>query len=128
MGPKPLSKPTPTEVEIFSILWEQGPSTVRQVHERLGVKRSIGYTGVLKVMQNMFAKELVHRNQEEHAHIYEARKPKQIKHQLLSDLIRRVFAGSASQLVLHLLEDGNASPEEIEEIRRMLAAHRRRSK
>jgi BlaI family penicillinase repressor len=128
MARKPSSKPTPTEVEILGILWERGPSTVREVHESLGPKRSVGYTGVLKLLQNMLAKELVCRNQDEHAHVYEAREPARMKRELLSDLMRRVFAGSASQLVLHLLEDKNATPEEIQEIERMLALHRKRAK
>lgn len=128
MARKFSSKPTPTEVEILAVLWERGPSTVRDVYEHLGDERAIGYTGVLKVMQNMLAKGLVGRNQDERAHVYEAVEAAQTKRQLLSDLMHRVFGGSASQLVLHLLDDKIASPEEIEEIRRMLAAHRRKSK
>lgn len=128
MARKNAAKPTPAEVEILSILWDRGPSTVREVHERLGPDKSVGYTGVLKLLQNMHAKGLVHRNQDGQAHVYEAREPARMKRQLLGDLMQRVFAGSASQLVLHLLEDGKATPQEIEEIRRMLAEHRRRSK
>ena len=101
---------------------------MREVHERLGADRSVGYTGVLKLLQNMHAKGLVHRNQDGQAHVYEAREPARMKRQLLGDLVQRVFAGSASQLVLHLLEDEKATPEEIEEIRQMLAEHQRRSK
>jgi predicted transcriptional regulator len=125
---KPTLKPTAAEVEILGILWDRGPSTVREVHERCGTDRSVGYTGILKLLQNMHAKGLVQRNQDGQAHIYEAREPARMKRQLLGDLVQRVFAGSASQLVLHLLEDEKASPEEIEEIRQMLAQHRRRSK
>jgi BlaI family penicillinase repressor len=128
MAKKPSAKPTPTEVEVLSILWERGPSTVRDVHERLGAERAIGYTGALKLLQNMYAKGLVRRNQDERAHIYEVNEPARAKRQLLGDLIQRAFGGSASQLVLHLLENDITPPEEIEEIRRMLAAHRRRSK
>jgi BlaI family penicillinase repressor len=102
---------------------------VREVHERLGHDRSVGYTGALKLLQNMHAKGLVHRNQGQgQAHVYEAREPASMKRQLLGELIARVFSGSASQLVLHLLEDEKASPEEIEEIRQMLAKHKGRSK
>ena len=126
MTKKPAVKPTPAEVEVLSILWARGASTVREVHERFGPGRSVGYTGVLKLLQNMHAKGMVQRHQEGQAHIYEAREPARMKRQLLGDLMQRAFAGSASQLVLHLLEDG--SPEEIEEIRQMLADHRRRSK
>lgn len=128
MARKRSRKPTPAEVEILRILWERGPSTVRQVHESLGAERAVGYTGVLKLLQNMFAKGLVHRDPGERAHIYEAREPEHTKRQLLGDLMQRVFGGSASQLVLHLLEDDIASPAEIEEIQRMLARHRRRTK
>lgn len=128
MTKKATAKPTPAEVKILSILWDRGPSTVRDVHEHLGAERSIGYTGVLKLLQNMHAKGLVGRNQDAQAHIYEAREPAQMKRQLLGDLMQRVFGGSVSQLMLHLLEDKKASPEEIAEIQKMLAAHRRRSK
>jgi predicted transcriptional regulator len=127
MAKKPSSRPTPAEVEILGILFAHGPSTVRQVHEKLGPERP-GYTGVLKLMQNMFAKGLVRRQAQDNAHIYEAREPARMKSQLLGEMVARVFAGSASQLVMHLLEDEKASPEEIAEIRRMLAAHKGRGK
>jgi len=120
--------PTPAEVEILSILWARGPSTVREVHERFGVERSVGYTGVLKLMQNMFAKGLVRRDERGHAHVYEAREAARTKNRLLSELMSRAFGGSASMLVQHLLDDDIASPEEIEEIRRLLAAHKRKAK
>ena len=128
MARKPAFKPTPAEVEILSLLWDHGPSTVREVHERLGAERSVGYTGALKLLQNMHAKGLVNRSQDGQAHVYEAREPARMKRQLLGELVQRVFAGSASQLVLHLLEDEKATPEEIDEIRQMLAKHQRRSK
>ena len=128
MEKKPSSKPTRTEVEILGILWNRGPSTVREMHERLSTERPIGYTGVLKLLQNMFGKGLVRRNQSGRAHVYQAVEPAKAKRQLISDLMQRAFGGSASQLVLHLLKDEIATPEEIEEIRRMLAEHRRRSR
>lgn len=126
MARKPATKPTPAEVDILGILFASGPSTVREVHERLGT--AVGYTGILKLMQNMHAKGLVARRQAGQAHVYEAREPARMKRQLLGEMVSRVFAGSASQLVLHLLEDEKATPEEIEEIRQMLAKHKGRSK
>jgi predicted transcriptional regulator len=121
------TRPTQAEIEILGILWEHGPSTVRQVHERLGPQRP-GYTGVLKLMQNMHAKGLVNRETGDHAHVYEAHEPQKMKSQLLGETVRQLFAGSASRLVLHLLEDRKSSPEEIAEIRRLLAAHKGRDK
>jgi BlaI family penicillinase repressor len=128
MARKSAKTPTPAEIDILGILFASGPSTVREVHERLGAERPVGYTGALKLLQNMYAKGLVSRSQDGQAHVYEAREPARMKRQLLGDLVSRVFAGSASQLVLHLLEDEKASPADIEEIRQMLAKHQRRSK
>ena len=121
MSSASVSKPTPNELEILRVLWERGPSTVREVHEALSSVREVGYTTVLKVMQIMTVKGMVRRNEESRAHVYQACQPaEKTKQQLVSDLLHRAFAGSASQLMMHALA-GKKTPElEIEEIRRML--------
>ncbi len=73
MPRKQSIKPTPAEVEILTVLWERGPSKLREVHERLEQEKPIGYTGVLKLLQNMLAKGLVSHREEQRAHIYDAR-------------------------------------------------------
>ncbi len=83
---------------------------------------------MLKLLQNMFAKGLVHRREDGRAHIYDVRESAKTKRRLLRDLMQGVFGGSASQLMLHLLEDDIATAEEIDEIKKMLAARRRKSK
>jgi predicted transcriptional regulator len=114
-------KPTSTELEILRVLWERGPSTVREVHDVLARTKPAGYTTVLKLLQIMTAKGSVMRNEDARAHIYEARQPAEnTKRQLVGDLLQRAFAGSASQLMMHALAGKRASREEIEEIRRML--------
>lgn len=114
-------KPTPTELEILRVLWDRGPSTVREVHETLSDAREIGYTTVLKIMQIMTAKGMVRRNEESRAHVYHACQPAdKTKQQLVSDLLHRAFAGSASQLMMHALAGKKTPEREIEEIRRML--------
>src|SRR4051812_6599515 len=95
MAKKSVAKPTPAEVDILGILFATGPSTVREVHERLGT--AAGYTGILKLLQNMHAKGLVQRSRDGQAHVYEAGEPARMKRQLLGELVQRVFAGSASQ-------------------------------
>jgi predicted transcriptional regulator len=117
-------KPSPTELEILRILWELGPSTVRQVFERLSETRPIGYTGVLKTLQIMTVKGSVKRDESERAHVYEAVQPAaKTKRQLVGDLLDRAFAGSASQLVMHALSGRKTSKEELDEIRKILADH-----
>ena len=118
------TRPTATELDILRILWERGPSTVRDVHEALSAERQIGYTGVLKFLQIMTGKGSVVRNEDQRAHVYEAAEPPETtKQKVAGDLMRKVFAGSASQLVLHALQDKRATPDDIAEIRRMLDAY-----
>ena len=120
----PAGRMTATELDILRILWERGPSTVRDVHETLSAERPIGYTGALKFLQIMTAKGSVIRNEDQRAHVYEAAEPPETtKQKVAGDLMRKVFAGSASQLVLHALQDKRATPDDIAEIRRMLDAY-----
>ena len=118
------NKPSPTELEILRILWEDGPSTVRHVFERLSETRAIGYTGALKTLQIMTVKGSVRRDESERAHVYEAVQPAaKTKRQLVGDLLEKAFAGSASQLVMHALSGRKTSKEELDEIRKILADH-----
>ena len=120
-------KPTASELEILHVLWERGPSTVRQVHQALSDKRPIGYTSVLKLMQIMTAKGTLRRNEEQRAHVYEAVQPaEKTKRQLALDVLQRVFDGSASQLMMHALADRKASKEEVDELRRLLNDYERK--
>ena len=119
-------KPTPSELEILHVLWDRGPSTVREVHDALGEEKHVGYTSVLKFLQIMTAKGLVRRNESQRAHVYEACMPaEQTKRQLAGDILQRVFEGSASQLMMHALAGRKASREEIEELRRLLHEYER---
>src|SRR5580692_8631047 len=119
-----LQKPTATELEILRVLWSRGPSTVRDVLESLNEKRAMGYTGALKLMQIMTSKGLVRRDERARAHVYEACRPaEQTKRQLARDILQRVFEGSASQLMMHVLAERRTSREEIEELRRLLDDH-----
>jgi BlaI family transcriptional regulator, penicillinase repressor len=114
-------KPTASELEILHVLWNRGPSTVREVLDSLNEKKNMGYTGVLKLLQIMTAKGTVRRDETSRAHIYAAFRPAdQTKRQLAIDVLQRVFEGSASQLMMHALAGHRASPEEIEELRRIL--------
>lgn len=116
-----LPRPTDTELEILKVLWDRGPSTVREIHEALAASKGTGYTTVLKQLQIMTDKELVSRDEQQRAHIYSARLPReQTERELVADLLDRALDGSASKLVLHALESKRASREELDEIRRLL--------
>src|ERR1700743_2922491 len=99
---KATPKPTVMELAILRVLWERGPSTVRDVHEVLEAERPTGYTTVLKLLQIMTVKGMVVRNEDARAHVYEARQPAEnTKRQLVSDLVQRAFSGSANGALKH---------------------------
>jgi len=123
----PTQKPTASELEILQILWDRGPSTVRDVHQALNEKRPLGYTTVLKLMQIMTAKGTVRRNEEQRAHVYEAVQPaEKTKRELALDVLQRVFDGSASELMMHALAGHKGSKAEVEELRRLLNEYERK--
>jgi predicted transcriptional regulator len=113
--------PTNAELEILAVLWNIGPATVRDVHEHLKRRDEIGYTTVLKLLQNMFEKGLVLRQDEQRSHIYSpAYKRADVIRRITRGFIDRVFSGSRSELVLHALREERLSPEEIAEIQTVL--------
>jgi len=116
-------------LEILRILWARGPSTVREVHEALSAKKTVGYTTVLKLLQIMTEKGTVRRDENQRAHVYEACEPAaETKRQLAGDVLQRVFEGSASQLMQHALAGRRTSPKEIEELRRLLDEYERKQR
>jgi predicted transcriptional regulator len=121
MPDKERPRPTDAELEILKVLWRRGPSTVREVFEALSETRGTGYTTVLKLMQIMSDKGLVTRDESERAHRYEAALAEdETQRQLVGDLLRKVFDGSAKRLVVQALSSEAASREELDEIRQML--------
>ena len=114
-------RPTDAEIEILKVLWRRGASTVREVFDALGEVKTTGYTTVLKTMQIMSEKGLVTRDETERAHRYEAAFAEELtQRQMVGDLLRRVFDGSAKKLVLQALSTERASADELTEIRRLL--------
>jgi predicted transcriptional regulator len=114
-------RPTDAELAILRVLWQRGPSTVRDVHEDLNRDGATGYTTVLKMLQIMTEKGHVVRDETERAHVYEARYSEQkTQRQLLSDLADRAFGGSAAKLVMQALSGRKATAEELGVIREFL--------
>ena len=123
-GVKPfLRKPTNAEVAILRVLWSRGPSTVREVAKAMD--REAAYTTVLKLMQNMAEKRLVRRDVSSRTHVYApAFTEEQTQRQLVTDLLDRVFDGSAAKLVMQVLAATKTSPKELAEIRKLLDRQR----
>lgn len=116
-----LPRPTNAELEILTVLWSIGPSTVRGVYDVIRRRRSAQYSTILKFMQIMAEKGLVRRDEKQRAHIYEAAKPREwTQRQLAGDLLDRAFSGSAKALLIGALSARKATKAELAELREML--------
>ena len=114
-------RPTDAELAILRVLWDRGPSTVREVHDALSTTQGSGYTTVLKLMQIMTDKGLVVRDESQRAHVYVPRLSKQrTQRQLLGDLVDRAFGGSSTKLVLEALAGQHATSKDLRDIRALL--------
>ena len=117
--------PTPGELEVLKVLWERGPSTVREVMEVLNETRRRAYTSVMSLLGVMTEKGLLTREPKGRAYVYRAKVAREkTLGQMVDDLLGRAFEGSASTLVARLLDQSSPSPEELEEIRRTLEEYR----
>jgi BlaI family transcriptional regulator, penicillinase repressor len=114
-------RPTEAELTILRVLWEGGPATVREIHKVLAAERQTGYTTVLKLLQIMTEKGLVARDESRRPQVYRAAYSQQhTQRQMVGDLLQRAFGGSVKALVLQALEAKKSSPEELEEMERLL--------
>ena len=117
-------QPTDSELAVLGVLWESGPSTVRQVHDALGSDRGVRYTTTLKTMQVMAERGLLHRDQSRRSHVYRsAIDEKGVRRRLVRELAGQVFGGSTRKLILHALSAGGVSAEEVREIKKVLQEH-----
>ena len=114
-------KPTESELEILSILWDLEKATVRMVHEKLSEHKESGYTTTLKLMQIMHEKKLVTRDDSNKSHIYEPAVSKEnTRNQFLHRMIDNLFSGSSTELVLQALGHQNTSQEELLKIEALI--------
>ena len=121
MTKQTTQRPTDAELAILRVLWERGPSTVRQVHEILSAIRPTVYTTILKLMQIMDDKGLVRRDKSQRAHVYQpVFTEAETQKRLVGDLLERAFSGSTASLLMQALSAKEASAEELAQIRQIL--------
>ena len=119
-------RPTDAELDILTVLWSRGPSTVREVHDTISRRKPAQYSTILKFMQIMAEKGLVRRDEKERAHVYKAARPREwTQRQLAGDLLERAFSGSAKALLVGALAARKATKEELAEMRNLLDEYRK---
>jgi BlaI family penicillinase repressor len=115
------AEPTKSELEILQVLWDKGPSTVREVNNELLKQRDVNYTTTLKQMQIMADKRLLNRDQGQMKHIYSvAVEEQKLKAHLLDKFVDSMYKGSASKLVMQLIGNKNTSRRDLQEIKDMI--------
>lgn len=116
-----MSKPSDSELEIMQILWENGPLTVRDVNDLLNLRRRVGYTTTLKIMQIMTEKKLLTRDTRQRSHIYSPTlESGDVQSNILDHVIKTAFRGNTGTLVLRALGNHQTSPSEMEEIKALI--------
>jgi predicted transcriptional regulator len=121
MSNKKKTEPTGAELEILNVLWEMEPLTVREIYDKLKVTKHVGYTTILKIMQNMTAKGLLARELQGKSHLYSAVfKKEETQQNLLNKFLDSTFGGSASSLVMQLLGNQKTSRKELEDIKKVI--------
>jgi predicted transcriptional regulator len=114
-------RPTEKELQILSILWSRGSSTVRDINKVMNRDEDTGYTTTLKLMQIMYEKGLLKRNESAKTHIYsQAHSEARVQEEVIDNLLNRVFAGSTEKLVLRALSSKKVSIEELANIKKMI--------
>ncbi len=119
--PEKKAEPTKAELEILQVIWENGPSTVRFVNDKLNEQRDVNYTSTLKLMQIMADKGILIRDERQMKHVYQvAEEEQKTKAQLLDKFVDSVYQGSAGKLVMQLLGKKKASAADIAAIKSIL--------
>ena len=121
MARRKTARPTDRELTILRILWDNGPSTVRQVNEAMNQDENTGYTTTLKLMQIMVEKGLLLRDDSQFKHVYRpALTEEKAQKQLVGELLEKAFSGSAEKLVMRALSAKKVSAKELASIKKML--------
>ncbi|PHN01742.1 BlaI/MecI/CopY family transcriptional regulator [Flavilitoribacter nigricans] len=116
-----MKKPTDAELDILAVLWQNGSSSVREVHAALSEQRDVVYTTTLKTMQVMTEKGFLKRDTSRKTHIYQAViEAEMIREDMVDKVVNTVFAGSPLKLVLHALGSKSTSAEDLDQIKKMI--------
>ena len=114
------------ELRILNVLWERGPSTVREVLEALPPQPRQAYTTILTMLRYMHEKGFVDRDERGKAHLYRARlKERPVKRGLLRGLVAVAFRGSAEAVIARLLEDEKLTPDELARVKELIETKER---
>ena len=115
------TEPTKSELEILKVLWQLGPATVRQVRDALAPVRDLAYTSVMTMMTIMTGKGYVTRTKDGRTFVYRSiYREEKASRNMLQDVVDRLFGGSTTAVMQHLLETSDLDDEELKQIRSLI--------
>lgn len=118
---RPINPLGETEMEVLNNVWDLKEASVSDIHERILRKRKVAYTTIMTVTKNLANKGFLSYRKVGNSYIYSAKeKPDNVKHNVLSNIVRKVFQGSPSALIQNLVEHENMSEDDIERIQSMI--------
>ena len=120
---RPASEhPTDLELQILKILWRESPLPVREVRQALADEgRDIAHTSVITTLNIMVRKRHLKRTKRRNGFLFQPRVTREeVSRRILGDIVDRVFDGSASAVMLSLLQTSDIKPDELSELRRLI--------
>ncbi len=116
---KPKQPLTPLELEIMNVLWETGPANVQTVQQKLG--RPLAYTTVQTMLNVLHRKGHAKRTLKLKAFFYRPSTSRsEVVKQTMHDVVDKLFEGSASNLVMSLVQTKQISLEELDKLRDLI--------
>jgi BlaI family penicillinase repressor len=115
------------QLRIMRVLWKQGEVTVADVHEALGGSAKFAYTTIATMLRKMEARGLLDHREEGRSFVYKAKVAEEaVSTSMADDLLERLFGGSLTQAVNHLLSSREVSKEELRELERLIAERKKK--
>ena len=127
MKPAKVHRLGQLQLKILQVLWERGESTVAEMQTSLDGGSDLAYTTVATMLRKMEVKNLVGHRAEGRVFFYKALvAEEEVTRGMAADLVDRLFAGSLSDLVSHLLTTQEVSRDELERIERLVEERKKR--
>ena len=113
---------TVRELEIMQIFWKKGESTASEIRDELaGSGRDLAYTTVATLIRILTGKHFLEQTTTERPFRFRPlRSFEDVSRHLLGDLVRRVFDGSRTQLLVRLIDAGKLTPDERATLQQIL--------
>ena len=114
------------QLRILQVLWEKDEATVTDVHQALAAERGLAYTTVATMLRKMEARSLVSHKAEGRTFVYQAKvEEDEVSRGMADHLLERLFEGSLSDMVSHLLQSREVSREELSKLEQLIAERKR---